>query len=51
MTGNIFLGKEITKFGIILDYEKMYRGNEFLLKNRNINIPYFKTPVGYLSGG
>lgn len=51
VTGNIFLGKEITKFGFILDYEKMYRETEFLLKNLNINIPYLKTPVGYLSGG
>jgi len=51
VAGNIFLGKEITKFGFILDYDEMYRQTEELLNKLNINIPYLKTPVGYLSGG
>lgn len=49
--GNIFLGKELTKFGFILDYEKMNNQTQSLLKSLDINIPYLKTPVGYLSGG
>lgn len=51
VAGNVFLGKEITKFGFILDYDEMYRQTERLLNKLNINIPYLKTPVGYLSGG
>ncbi len=48
---NIFLGKEITKFGFILDYKEMKKQTEHLLKRLDINIPYINTPVGYLSGG
>lgn len=51
VAGNIFLGKEITKLGFILNYDEMYRQTERLLNKLNINIPYLKTPVGYLSGG
>jgi len=51
VSGNIFLGKEITKLGFILDYEKMYEETEILLEKFHIDIPYLKTPVGYLSGG
>ena len=49
--GNIFLGNEITKAGFILDYKKMFNETEKLLSRLDINIPYLKTPVGYLSGG
>lgn len=51
VAGNIFLGKEITKFGFVLDYKEMYRQTELLLNDLNIDIPYLRTPVGYLSGG
>lgn len=51
VTGNIFLGKELTKFGFILDYEKMNNQTQVLLESLDIDIPYLKTPVGYLSGG
>ena len=51
VAGNIFLGREITKFGFILDYKRMYEETETLLKKLNIDIPYLKTPVGFLSGG
>ena len=49
--GNIFLGREITKYGFVLDYEKMKDETEILLRDLDIHIPYLKTPVGYLSGG
>lgn len=48
---NIFLGQELTKFGFILDYKKMGNQTQLLLEDLGINIPYLKTPVGYLSGG
>lgn len=48
---NIFLGKEITKYGLILDYKEMKAQTENLLEKLKINIPYLSTPVGYLSGG
>lgn len=51
VAGNIFLGKELTKFGFILDYKKMNNQTQILLESLDINIPYLKTPVGYLSGG
>lgn len=51
VSGNIFLGRELTKYGFILDYERMEDKTETLLKDLDIHIPYFKTPVGYLSGG
>lgn len=49
--GNIFLGKELTKLGFIIDYKKMNDMTMSLLESLDINIPYLKTPVGYLSGG
>lgn len=51
IAGNIFLGREITKFGFIINYKEMYKESEKLIKALNINIPYLKTPMGYLSGG
>lgn len=49
--GNIFLGKEITKFGFILDYKEMKKQTKKLLEKLDINMPYINTPTGYLSGG
>ncbi len=49
--GNIFLGREIIKAGIIIDYKEMYKQTRALLEELNIDIPYLTTPVGYLSGG
>lgn len=49
--GNIFLGKEVTKFGFILNYNEMQKQTEKLLEKLEIDIPYLGTPVGYLSGG
>lgn len=51
VVGNIFLGKELTKFGFILDYKEMNNQTQSILEKLDINIPYLKTPVGYLSGG
>lgn len=49
--GNIFLGREITKFGFIIDYIEMEKQTAKFLEKLNMNIQYIKTPVGYLSGG
>ena len=51
VVGNIFLGREITKLGFIIDYKEMEKQTENLLEKLNINIPYIKTLAGYLSGG
>lgn len=51
VTGNIFLGREIVRAGFIIDYKNMHKKTGELLDELNINIPYLKTPVGYLSGG
>jgi ABC-type sugar transport system ATPase subunit len=51
VTGNIFLGQELTKWGLVLDYPAMEQEAIRLLKELNINIPDPSVPVGYLSGG
>jgi len=51
VTGNIFLGQEITKWGFFLDYPAMEAIAIDLLKKLKINIPDPRVPVGYLSGG
>lgn len=51
VVGNIFLGREITKLGFIINYIEMEKQTKKLLKKLDINIPYIKTPTGYLSGG
>lgn len=48
---NIFLGKEITKYGFIIDDKEMESQTEELLEKLKIDIPFLRTPVGYLSGG
>lgn len=50
-SGNIFLGREKTKFGFWLDKKSMEKETESLLNNLNINIQDITLPVGYLSGG
>lgn len=49
--GNIFLGREITKFGFILNFKEMKKQTEILLEKIDINVPNIDIPTGYLSGG
>lgn len=50
-TGNIFLGRELTKCGFWLDRPSMIRETQRLLNELNIKIQDVTVPVGYLSGG
>jgi len=50
-TGNIFLGRELTKYGFWLDKKAMVRETRDLLYNLNVKIEDITVPVGYLSGG
>lgn len=47
---NIFLGEEITKFGL-LNKNKMMDITKNIITNLNVNIPDLTTKVGELSGG
>ncbi len=49
--GNIFLGRELLKFGIFLDHGRMRRKTEELLENLHISIPDITQPVERMSGG
>lgn len=50
-TGNIFLGRELTKYGFWLDKQAMARETRNLLNRLNVKIEDITVPVGYLSGG
>ena len=49
--GNLFLGRELLRFGIFLDYGAMYRETEKLLGQLHIHIPDIRQPVEKMSGG
>jgi len=49
--GNVFLGRELTKYGFWLDRKAMIKETQQLLEKLNINIPDVTLPAGYLSGG
>jgi ABC-type sugar transport system ATPase subunit len=49
--GNIFLGRELTKYRFWLDRKAMIREAQQLLDKLNINIQDVTVPVAYLSGG
>lgn len=51
VVSNIFLGQEITTYGLFLNRKKMEETARELLKELNVNVPYLTTPVGFLSGG
>lgn len=50
VASNIFLGKELSRFGFLKKAE-MKKEAEKLLKNLEINVPDVTAPVGNLSGG
>lgn len=49
--GNIFLGRELMKYGILLDHVQMRRKTEELLRSLHISIPDITQPVEKMSGG
>ena len=49
--GNIFLGKELMKWGIFLDHKKMRERTKELLERLQIYIPDIRQPVEKMSGG
>lgn len=48
---NMFLGREITKFGGTLDKEKMRKKTMEITQDMGLSIPSSETPVATLSGG
>ena len=48
---NLFLGRELLRFGFFLDHRTMYRETEQLLKQLHIHIPNIRQPVEKMSGG
>ncbi len=51
VSDNIFLGREHLKYRFYLDKKKMHHEAQELLEQLRIQIPFFHTEVGYLSGG
>lgn len=51
VSDNIFLGREHLKYCFYLDEKKMHQEAQELLEQLRIQIPFFHTEVGYLSGG
>lgn len=49
--GNIFLGRELLKYGIFLDHRRMRQKTEELLESLHILIPDITQPVERMSGG
>lgn len=49
--GNIFLGREIMKYGILLNHKLMREKTKELLKRLHISIPDITQPVEKMSGG
>ena len=49
--GNVFLGREIMKYGIFLDHKKMHEKTVELLERLQIGIPDPLQPVEKMSGG
>ncbi len=50
-SGNIFLGRELTKYGFWLDKQAMVRETRNLLNYLKVEIEDISMAVGYLSGG
>jgi ABC-type sugar transport system ATPase subunit len=48
---NLFLGVELTRFGVFLDRPHMRRRAEAVLADLKVNLPAVTTPVRTLSGG
>lgn len=48
---NIFLGREILKWGVLLDHAVMEKKTRELLERLHISIPDITQPVGKMSGG
>ena len=51
VASNVFLGREPTRFGVVVDKRRMVRESQRVLQRLKINIPSVYTQVGYLSGG
>lgn len=51
IVSNVFLGREITEFGVFINRKKMVRDTENLFKKLNISLPDINAEVGVLSGG
>ena len=52
VAANIFLGRELTRFGgIIVDRAQMLRESEAIIRRLQVGLPDVRTPVKSLSGG
>ena len=51
IVNNIFLGRELVKFGFFLDKKEMFGRTEALIEKLNISLPDMASEVGVLSGG
>lgn len=48
---NIYLGNLPRRFGVLVDYRRMYRDARAILTQLRVNMPSVRTKVGELSGG
>ena len=48
---NIYLGNLPRRFGVMVDYRRMYRDSRTILNQLRVNMPSVRTRVGELSGG
>ncbi|MBP0456736.1 ATP-binding cassette domain-containing protein [Streptomyces montanisoli] len=51
VVGNLFLGREIRRYGIVLNEVEMERRSRELLDSLSIRIPSVRIPIASLSGG
>jgi len=51
VASNVFLGREPTRLGVVVDKRRMVRESQRVLQRLKINIPSVYTQVGLLSGG
>ncbi len=48
---NLYLGQELTKFGVLMDRKRMIEGAARVIHNLGINLPTVRAKVGDISGG
>jgi ABC-type sugar transport system ATPase subunit len=51
VANNLFLGREPTRFGIVVDHARMYREASAVIKRLRVGLPSVRVIAGDLSGG
>jgi ABC-type sugar transport system ATPase subunit len=51
VAANIFMGRELTRFGLVIDRSRMINESRQLIRRLQVGLPDVRTPVKLLSGG